>query len=89
MKIKFMEDREVWAQDVCVQAFKAGEVYELTSSSARRWLRRGLATEVHGKPAATKRKPAKKSAPAKVAPKSDTLTREPPITSVDPEDPSE
>ena len=88
MKIKFKEDREVEAQGKIVNTFKAGEIYELSASSARRWLRRGLATEVTGK-AAPKRKPAPKPAVKKAAPKSDTLTREPPITSVDPEEPPE
>ena len=85
MKIKFLKDRAVEAQGVIVQTFKAGEVYELSASSAKRWIRRNLATEVIGK-AVPKRKPASKPAVKKAAPQSTTLEREPPITSTDSED---
>lgn len=59
MKIRFNIDRNVVAQDVVVQEFKAGQVYELSHSSARRWIKRGLATEV------IDRKPIKAAAKAK------------------------
>lgn len=59
MKIRFNIDRNVVAQGVVVQEFKAGQVYELSASSARRWLKRGLATEV------IDRQPVKATAKAK------------------------
>lgn len=66
MKIKFTEDRIIEAQGEIVSHFKAGEVYELEAASAKRWLRRNVATEVQGsvKPKATK-STAKAAAPKK------------------------
>lgn len=63
MKIKFLEDRTVEAQGFVEQEFKAGEVYELSASSARRWLRRNVAEEVQG--AVKRKKVAEKPAPTK------------------------
>lgn len=48
MKIRFLVDRNVYAGDVVVQSFKAGEVAELSADSARHWLSRRIAEEVHG-----------------------------------------
>ena len=78
-KIKFLSTQTVEAQGNVVQTFNAGEVYELSMSSARRWLRRNVATEVQGsvKPAPVKSKPE-----AVVKPKR-KYTRKPPITSSD------
>lgn len=78
MKIRFNADRTVEAQGEVVETYKAGEIYELSASSARRWLRRGLATEVQGsakKPAAPKSEPKPVEKPAPVIGK-----RKPPIT---------
>jgi len=81
MKIKFLKDRAVEAQGRVVESYRAGEVYELTASSARRWLRRKVATEVQGA-TATKR-PETKPATVKAAPKKKrrVFKRKPPITS--------
>ena len=56
MKIKFLTTQEVEAQGEIVKRFEAGEIYELETSSAKRWLRRNVATEVQGavKPAPKK-----------------------------------
>ena len=43
-KIKFLVDVEVLAQGKVEFAAKAGEVKELSASSANRWIRRGSAT---------------------------------------------
>ena len=46
MKIRFIEDREVLdGAGRAIQTFSAGEVYDLPSASARRWLRRKVAEE--------------------------------------------
>jgi len=57
MKIKFLSDRVVEAQGEVVMRFSAGEVYELSESSARRWIKRNVATEVIGKVAKSAPKP--------------------------------
>ena len=79
MKIRFTEDRIVEAQGEVVQRFAKGEVYELESSSARRWLRRNVATEVQGslKPTTTKSADKPEAAPKKKR----KYTRRAPITS--------
>lgn len=47
MRIQFDEDREVRDHlGVVVQSFRAGEVVELSTASARRWIRRSAAREV-------------------------------------------
>lgn len=77
-KVRFNIDRNVEAQGEIVQRFKAGEVYELSATSARRWIRRGVATEVQGsakKPAAPKSKPK-----VEEKPKPAVGERKPPIT---------
>ena len=83
-KIKFLETQTVEAQGVVTQTFNAGEVYELSMSSARRWLRRNVATEVQGsvKPTPKKRKPKPVTATKTVADVNE-LKRKPPITSND------
>ena len=80
MKIKFLTTQEVEAQGEIVKRFEAGEIYELETSSAKRWLRRNVATEVQGavKPVPRKRK---KPVTKKVARRK--YTRKPPITSTD------
>ena len=80
-KIKFLETQTVEAQGVVTQTFNAGEVYELSMSSARRWLRRNVATEVQG---SVKPAPKKRKKPVVVEKKVDTaddFKRKPPITS--------
>jgi len=79
MKIKFLKDREIEAQGVIVQRFKAGEVYELERPSAMRWLRRNVAVEVQG--AVTP--PKKKRAKAKNVEASKETAREGSTVSVD------
>lgn len=59
MKIKFLKDREIEAQGVIVQRFKAGEIYELERPSAMRWLRRQVAVEVQGAVTPPRKKRAK------------------------------
>jgi hypothetical protein len=61
MKIKFHETRTVEAQGKIVDVFEAGKVYELPLTSAQRWLRRNVASQVIGKP-----KPAAKPKPKPV-----------------------
>jgi hypothetical protein len=84
-KIKFLSTQKVEAQGEISQVFKVGEVYELSIASARRWVRRNVATEVLGsvKPAPKKRKPAA-TKPIVAEKKVETaaeFTRKPPITS--------
>lgn len=43
-KVKFLVDTQVEAQGEIVFSAKAGEVVELSASSANRWLRRNVAT---------------------------------------------
>ena len=83
-KIKFLSDQVVMGQGEIVKAFNAGEVYELSTASANRWIRRNLATEVQGsiKPAPKKRKPKPGTATKAVADVNE-LKRKPPITSND------
>ncbi len=58
-KVLFTQSRIVEVTGGENQEFKAGEVYDLTETSAERWIRRGVA-ELH-----TGRKPrASKAAPA-------------------------
>jgi len=85
MKIKFNVDRNVLAQGVIAQEFKAGEVYELSASSARRWIRRGLAEEVRGsvKPAPTKSKPVAEPVPAKAGGQKPEEVKSKPIASTE------
>jgi len=77
-KIKFLSTQTVEAQGEIVKTFNAGEVYELEYASARRWLRRNVATEVMGKAVPEKSKPEKPVAKRK-------YVRKPPITSSAPE----
>ena len=79
MKIKFIETRHVEAQGEIVQTFNAGEVYELESASARRWLRRNVATEVQGSVKSEATKSADKDKP--IVKKKRKYTRREPITS--------
>lgn len=84
MRIKFIEDRDVEAQGEIVDSFKAGEIYELSASSARRWIRRKAAVEVQGsvKPARPKSRPKRKPAVKKAASEEKALPhRDPPIIS--------
>lgn len=85
MKILFTKNSTVEAQGQIVQTFKAGEVYELSASSARRWIRRNAATEVQGsvKPAPTKSEPVAEQEPAKVSRPQRKYVRKPPITSTE------
>lgn len=50
MFVRFLQTRTVKAIDG--KTFFAGEVYELSEESARRWLRRGVA-EIYAKPSAS------------------------------------
>ncbi len=80
MRVKFLQDRDVEAQGEVIESFKAGEVYELSASSARRWIRRELAMEVQG--AAAPKRPATKPATKKAgAKKKKTFKRKHPVTS--------
>jgi len=74
-KIQFLSTQTVEAQGEVVRTFNAGEVYEMEISSARRWLRRNMATEVQGSV-----KPAPKKSEVVAKPKR-KYTRKPPITS--------
>lgn len=57
MKIRFIEDREVLdGAGRVIQAFAAGEEYDLSPPSARRWLRRRVAEEVRAAASAEVRK---------------------------------
>jgi len=50
MKVKFLEAREVAdGEGVVYQRFKAGQVYELSTASARHWINRSAALEVQGR----------------------------------------
>lgn len=79
-KIQFLTTQTVEAQGEIVKTFAAGEVYELEYASARRWLRRNVATEVQGKAVPKKSKPEPETPVAKRK-----YTRKPPITSSAPE----
>jgi hypothetical protein len=79
-KIQFLTTQTVEAQGEIVKTFNAGEVYELELSSAKRWLRRNVATEVLAE-APKKRGP--KPAPKPVV--EQKFTRKPPVTSSAPE----
>ena len=76
-KIKFINTQTVEAQGEIVRTFNAGEVYEMEVSSARRWLRRNMATEVQGK--AVPKKSQSEAAEPVVKPKR-KYVRKPPIT---------
>ena len=76
-KIKFINTQTVEAQGEIVQTFNAGEVYEMEVSSARRWLRRNMATEVQGKAAPKKSQPEVEKPVVKPKRK---YVRKPPIT---------
>ena len=49
-KIKFLEDRTV--QDAERQSFDKGLIYDVSASSARHWINRGVAIEVADQPKA-------------------------------------
>ena len=76
MKIQFIKTQEVEAQGEIVKTFNAGEIYELSIASAKRWIRRNVATEVQGavKPVLKKSEPEKPVVKRK-------YVRQPPITS--------
>jgi len=76
-KIKFLTTQTVEAQGVVKDTFNAGEIYELELSSAKRWLRRNVATEVLGQTVPEKSK-AVKQEPEKPVRK---YRRKPPVTS--------
>lgn len=57
MRIRFLQDQVT--AEAQPQSFKAEEIYDLIPSSARRWLRRGVAIEVAAA-TGTKVKPDKK-----------------------------
>ena len=80
-KIKFLKDCEIEAQGVIVQSFKAGEIVELSMGSARRWLRRNLATEVLGKAKPPKSKAVDRGGKPIVTSNPPAKKRKPPITS--------
>ena len=47
MKVKFLEAREVRdGEGVVIQKFRAGQVIELSTASARHWINRGAALDV-------------------------------------------
>ena len=81
MKIKFIETRHVEAQGEIVQTFNAGEIYELETASAKRWLRRSVATEVQGSVKSEATKSADTDKP--VVKKKRKYTRRKPITSTE------
>ena len=56
-KIKFLEDRTV--QDTERQTFKKGSVHDVSDSSARHWINRGVTIEVADEPAAPEPKKSK------------------------------
>ena len=50
MFVKFLEYREMEdGEGVVYEKFKAGQVYELNTASARRWITRNAAVEVKGR----------------------------------------
>ena len=77
-KIQFLTTQTVEAQGEIVKTFNAGEVYELEAASARRWLRRNVATEVQGKAVPKKSKSQTEKPVAKRK-----YVRKPPITSTE------
>ena len=81
MKIKFNSTQTVEAQGEIVSTFSAGEVYELESSSARRWLRRNVATEVQGSVKSEATKSADTDKP--IVKKKRKYTRRKPVTSAE------
>lgn len=49
MQVKFVDAQEVRdGEGVVIQKFKAGQVIELSTASARHWINRGLAIDVQG-----------------------------------------
>ena len=72
MKIKFTDDCSVEAQGEIVQTFNKGQVYELGTQSAYRWIRRQLAVEVQGAPTPAPKK--RRGRPKKVAAASGGVT---------------
>ena len=68
MRIRFLDTCEVEAQGEIVETYAKGEVYELNTQSAYRWIRRQLAVEVQGAVTPPKKKrgrPKKQRATAK------------------------
>ncbi len=63
MRVKFTETCTVEAQGEIVETFNKGEVYELGTQSALRWMRRNMAVEVQGAPTPA---PKKRGRPKKV-----------------------
>lgn len=63
MRVRFLDTCEVEAQGEIVETYVKGEVYELGTQSALRWMRRNMAVEVQGAPTPA---PKKSSRPAKV-----------------------
>ncbi len=64
MKVKFLEAREVKdGLGVVIQKFKAGQVTELSTASARHWINRNAAVEVAGIARIVKEPEAAKDAP--------------------------
>jgi len=63
MRVRFLDTCTVEAQGEIVETFNKGEVYELGTQSALRWMRRNLAVEVQGAPTPA---PKKRGRPKKV-----------------------
>ena len=63
MRVRFLDTCEVEAQGEIVETYVKGEVYELGTQSALRWMRRNMAVEVQGAPTPA---PKKRGRPKKV-----------------------
>ena len=76
MRVRFLDTCTVEAQGEIVDTFNKGEVYELNTQSAYRWIRRQLATEVQGAVTPPKKKrgrPKKQRATAKAGGKTGSV----------------
>lgn len=68
MRVRFLQDRSVKDHnDIVVESFTAGRVYDLPMASARRWIRRAVAEE-DGGPAPEAPAPVVEETPPQVEP---------------------
>ena len=78
MKVKFLEAREVLdGEGIVIQKFRAGQVVELSTASARHWINRGFAIDVQAAAADPRMLPRKEDLAHTVADKAAKGSTEP------------
>ncbi len=81
MQVKFVDAQEVLdGEGVVIQKFKAGQVIELSTASARHWINRGLAIDIRS--AVQEERATRKAAAEEAAVESDPVEKAEPAAEV-------